>query len=65
MFNPYQNNLSLFKSLIENKNPQNLFEFMINTNPNFRQFVDKNKDKTIEDIAMEYDLDLDLIKKFM
>lgn len=66
MFNPNQfNNLSLLKNLVDNKNPQDIFNFLVNTNPQFKQFVEKNKDKTIEDIAMDYDIDLELLKKFL
>lgn len=66
MFNPYQfNPLSLFRNLMAGRNPQDLYNDMINTNPQFKEFVENNKNKTIEDIALEYDIDLNLLKKFM
>jgi len=65
MFNPYQfNQLSMFKNLI-NKKPQDVFSYLIQNNPQFKDFVDKNKDKTIEDIALDYDIDISMLKQFL
>lgn len=47
------------------KNPQDVYNYMLSNNPQFRQFIEENKGKSLEDIALAYDIDLDLIKKFM
>lgn len=57
--------IQMIKGLMSGKNPQDLYNYMLNTNPQFKQFVNDNKDKSIEDIALAYDIDLNLIKKFM
>ena len=35
---------------------------MMLTDPHFAEFVEKNKNKTTEEIAMEYDIKIDLVK---
>ena len=57
--------LNMFKSLMSGKNPQDVYNYMLSNNPQFRQFIEENKGKSLEDIALAYDIDLDLIKKFM
>lgn len=57
--------LNAFTKVMSGKNPQDVYDFMIQTNPQFRKFVEDNKDKSLEDIALAYDIDLDIIKKFM
>lgn len=57
--------LNAFTKVMSGKNPQDVYNFMMQTNPQFKKFVEDNKDKTIEDIALAYDIDLDIIKKFM
>lgn len=42
-----------------------LFNNMLKTNSQFRKFVKDNEEKSIEDIAMEYDIDIEAIKKYM
>lgn len=65
MFNNQINLLNRISSLVMGKNPEELYKTMLESNPQFRKFVNDNKDKTIEEIAMSYDIDLNLIKKFM
>lgn len=40
------------------RNPKEAYENLYDNDPKFRDFVEKNKDKTIEQIAMEHDIDL-------
>lgn len=63
--NQMNSKLNAIKSIISGKNPEDLYKTMIETNPQFRQFVKDNENKTIEEIAMSYDIDLNLLKKFM
>lgn len=58
-----QNNiLNSIKEILKNGNVETYFNNLMNTNPQFRKFVEQNKNKSIEDIAMEYDLDLSILK---
>lgn len=38
---------------------------MIKNDPEFRAFVEKNKGKAIEEIAREYNIDLDIFLTFL
>lgn len=57
--------LKWFKSLMEGKSPEGVYNYLMQTNPQFQKFVKDNEGKTIEEIALAYDIDLDLIKKMM
>lgn len=57
--------LQQFKSLMSGKNPQDVYNYMLQNNPQFKKFIEDNKGKSLEDIALAYDIDLNLIKKFM
>lgn len=46
-------------------NPQAMYKQMIESNPQFKQFVEKNKGKTPEDIAKEYGIDPNLLKNLI
>ena len=63
--NQMLNKLSQFKSLMSGKNPEDVYNYMLQNNPQFKQFINDTKGKTIEDIALAYDIDLNLIKQFM
>lgn len=41
--------------------PQSMYDKMIRENPQFSEFVQKNKDKRPEDIAKEYGVDPSLL----
>lgn len=47
------------------KNPNELYSQMLKTNPDFKKFVEDNENKTIEQIALDYDIDLSMLKRFM
>lgn len=48
-----------------NGNPQKLFDNMMRTNPQFAQFVNQCRGKSIEQIAREYNVDLNVLNKFI
>ena len=63
--NQMMNKLSQLKSLMSGKNPDDVYNFMLQNNPQFKQFVNDNQGKSVEDIALAYDIDLNLLKQFM
>lgn len=42
-----------------------MYNNLLRNNPQFRQFVKENEGKSIQDIAMEYDLDLSILKNLI
>lgn len=47
------------------RNPSEVYNEMLNTDPEFRKFVEENKDKTIDQIAVEHGIDPMLIRKYI
>ena len=47
------------------RNPNEVYEEMINNDPEFRKFVKKNKNKSIKQIAKDYNVDPNYLKKFI
>lgn len=45
--------------------PQGMYDKMLKENPQFSDFVQKNKDKKPEDIAKEYGVDPSLLSLFI
>lgn len=43
-------------------NPNAVYEKMMASNPQFKEFVEKNKGKSPEQIAKEYGIDFNLVK---
>ena len=58
-------NLMNVLSLLKSKNPNEVFNQMLQNNPQFRDFVDNNKGKSVEQIAREHNIDMNLLKQFM
>lgn len=53
------NNLNQMMGLIQGiQNPANFAQNLMNQNPNFRQFVEQNKNKSVDQIAKENGIDL-------
>lgn len=50
--------LSSIKSMLDCINIDELYRNMMTTNPQFKRFVEANKDKTTEDLAEEYGIEL-------
>jgi len=60
---------SMLKNLLQLKqgiqNPEALFQTMLNSNPQFAQFVQQNQGKTVEQIASAYGIDLNQIQQLL
>lgn len=52
-------------SLLKNRNPNEVFNQMMQTNQQFKSFVEQNKGKSVEQIAKEHNIDMNLLKQFM
>lgn len=50
-------------SSLQNGDPDQMLQQLMNTNPKFRQFVEANKGKSPEQIAQEYGIDMNLLNK--
>lgn len=59
------NNMIGLLSALKGGNPEMMFRQMMNSNPQFRQFVEQNKDKSPEQIAQEYGVDINLLQQFI
>lgn len=57
--------MQMIKNMLSGKNPTELYQSMMQTDPRFQKFVKENENKSIEDIALEYDLDLNFLKQLM
>lgn len=56
---------NLLNQLASVKNPNAMFNQLMNTNPQFRQFVDANRNKSPEQIAQDYGVDISQLKGLM
>lgn len=65
--NPVNNGNSIANLIktLSSQNPDQIFAYMLKTNPKFAEFVDANKGKSIEQMASDYNIDLNAIKQFM
>lgn len=50
---------------MEGKSSQDVFDYIINNSHHFKKFVEDNKNKSLEDIVLAYNLDLDIIKRYI
>lgn len=57
--------LQELKGLMTNKNPNDVYNYLMQTDPRFKQFINDTKGKSLEDIALDYDIDVNLVKQFM
>jgi hypothetical protein len=51
--------------MLRSGNPQAIMNQMMQTNPQFAQFVNENKGKSVDQIAKDYNVDLNSIRQFM
>lgn len=58
-------NLSDLIRMLKSGNPEQIAQKMMQSNPQFRQFVEANKGKTPEQVAREYGVDLNQLKSMM
>jgi len=45
--------------------PQDIYNRLLQTNPQFKKFVEDNKDKTPEQIAQENGVDINMLQQLM
>lgn len=57
--------ISSIRNMLSGKNPDDLYNNMIQNTPQFKSFVDANKGKTPEQIASENGLDFNSIKTLL
>ena len=65
MLNRNQNNNISSLMQLTKGNPEGMFNHMMQTNPQFRSFVDANKGKSAEQIARDHGIDPSVLKQFM
>lgn len=51
--------------MLRSGNPEQIAQQMMQSNPQFRQFVESNRGKTPEQVAREHGIDLNQIKSMM
>lgn len=51
--------------MLKGRNPQDVFNQMMQSNPAFRSFYEQNKGKTPEQVAQEHGIDLSQFKNMM
>lgn len=56
------NSMPMLKSIIGAKNPNEMFDNMMRTNPQFAQFVEQNKGRSPQEIARAYGIDPSILK---
>lgn len=57
--------INQMKMFLAGKNPDKVYQSMLKDNPTFKKFIDDTQGKTLEDIALEYDIDLNILKQLM
>lgn len=62
-----QNSKNLIGTLnnIKNGNVDSVFNQMMQSNPNFRQFVNENQGMSAEQIATKYGIDMSIVNSLM
>lgn len=53
------------QKMMQGRNPDQMYNYLIRTNPQFAQFVETNKGKTPEQIANENGIDFATLKQFL
>ena len=62
---PSIQNLTNLLAIMKGKDPNAVMNMMAQKNPQFRQFMEDCKGKTMEQVAQEYGIDPNLIKQFL
>ena len=52
-------------NILKNGNPNAIYNQMLNSNPQFKNFIEQNKGKSPEQIAQENGIDINQIKSFL
>lgn len=64
--NPQQNNiLQMIQNIKNMGNPNAVMQNLLMTNPQFKQFYEQNKNKPIEQIARENNIDINQLKQLI
>lgn len=58
-------NASRIISMMKGQNVEAVMANMLSSNPQFKQFYEQNKDKSIEQIASDYGVDMNLIRQLL
>lgn len=53
--------INQIKNMMAGKNPDAMLNDMYRSNPQFKEFVDRNRGKTVQQIAQEYGINPELI----
>lgn len=59
------NSILNLMSMLRSGNPDAIFNQMMQTNPRFRQFVEENQNKSVEQIAHENGIDMNTINQLI
>ena len=59
------NSMQSIISLMRSKNPSEVTTMLLNSNPQFKEFYETNKNKNPEEIAKEYGIDFSLIRQLL
>lgn len=62
---PQMNNILNLVQMLKTGNPQVMFNNMMQSNPQFAQFINDNQGMTPEQIASKYGVDIGAIKSLM
>ena len=66
---PAQNNLlsqiNQIKNILSGHNADEIYSNMIKSNPQFKAFVEANRNKSVEQIASENGIDLNAVRKMI
>jgi signal-transduction protein with cAMP-binding, CBS, and nucleotidyltransferase domain len=57
--------MSNIAGLLNGKNPQAFYNDLMNTNPQFRNFVNANQGKSLQQIAQENGIEYSLLQQFL
>jgi hypothetical protein len=57
--------LKQMMGMLRGQDPQQVARNLMQRNPQFAEFVQQNQGKTVEQIAGEYGIDLDLVRSIM
>lgn len=60
---PMNNMMSLISAV--KGNPEGMFNSMMQNNPQFRKFIKDNEGKSIQDIAMQYGIDINTLNNLL
>lgn len=59
------NQILNIKNMLYGKDPNAVYNQLMSTNPQFSNFVNQNKDKSVEQIAQENGIDLNMIRNIL